>query len=313
MISKRPVRACTNLDDPESRPEWNIGSAISRKVAVLKATLITAIGLDTLVSRCWAGSHGEIQIQGAVLDVEDMTFTFADSHSSFQHECPDDIGEEMPATVATKNGYGPRAVGSLEVRGDVPALPDELWLMDSECGHDLIYNKLAAGFEIQALTRQGRLVFSTTSGRIESRNVVPVYCKELIQVVQPYLLRDTPPVLSVGKQCMEQGYTFLWEAGMMPIMTNPEGLVVELEVDRNIPYFRAGSNFAQPREARETKVVPIEPMVGEHQTPEADESVPCMPGQESQNDEREGVDASDRDGARVGASGATGSSQGVEV
>ncbi len=54
-------------------------------------------------------------------------------------------------------------------------------------------------------------------------------------MVQPYLLRDTPPVLSVGKRCIEQGFTFHGEAGMKPIMTNPEGLVVELEVEKNIP------------------------------------------------------------------------------
>ncbi len=85
---------------------------------------------------------------------------------------------------------------------------------------------------------------STAIGRIESRNVVPVFCKELDQGVKPYLLRDTPAVLSVGKRCMEQGFTFHWEAGRDPIMINPDGLVVELEVERNIPYVRAGSTYA---------------------------------------------------------------------
>ena len=59
-----------------------------------------------------------------------------------------------------------------------------------------------------------------------------MFCRELNQVVTPYLLRDTLPVLSVGQRCMEQGYTFHWEAGRNPIMTNPEGLVVELQVDK---------------------------------------------------------------------------------
>ena len=83
-------------------------------------------------------------------------------------------------------------------------------------------------------------MFSTANGRIESRNVVPFYCNELVQLVHPYLFHDTPAVLSVGKRCMEQGFTFHWEAGRNPIMTNPEGLVVELEVEKNIPYLRAG-------------------------------------------------------------------------
>ncbi len=60
---------------------------------------------------------------------------------------------------------------------------------------------------------------------------------------------------------MEQGFTFHWEAGKLPIMTNPEGLVVELMVERNIPYVRSGSESSQPCPAREKKVVAISLMV----------------------------------------------------
>ena len=123
--------------------------------------------------------------------------------------------------------------------------------MDTGCGHDLINDRLAAGLNVRTLTRDGRLVFATANGRIESRNVVPVMCKEFNQVIQPYLLRETPPVLSIGKRCMEQGYTFHWEAGRNPIMTNPEGLIVEFEVDRNIPYFVTGSEEGVSAEARQ--------------------------------------------------------------
>ncbi len=58
-------------------------------------------------------------------------------------------------------------------------------------------------------------------------------------------------------------------------MTNHEGLVVELEVERNIPYLRSGSAFAQPRPPRETKVVAISPMV----------EAPCLVGKEAEPSE----------------------------
>ncbi len=48
-------------------------------------------------------------------------------------------------------------------------------------------------------------------------------------------------------------------------MTNPEGLVVELAVEKNIPYLQAGSEFSQPRDARESKVVPISTMIVEEE------------------------------------------------
>ncbi len=123
-------------------------------------------------------------------------------------------------------------------------------------------------------------MFSTADGRIEARNVMPLWCKELNQLGHPYLLHDTPQVLSVGKRCIEQGFTFHWEEGKKPIMTNPEGLVVELEVERNIPYLRSGSEDAQPRPARETKVVAISPMVEAPRNLEEPHEKPCLAGEE---------------------------------
>ncbi len=158
-----------------------------------------------------------------------------------------------------------------------PDLPAALWLMDTGCGHDLVNDKMADSYPVKTLKKSSRIMFSTANGRIESRNVVPFYCEELAQSVQPFLLHDSPPVLSVGKRCMEQGFTFHWQAGMNPIMTNPQGDVVELEVERNIPYLRAGSEFSHPRPARETKVVAISPMVEE---PKDEQTTLCAAGEE---------------------------------
>ncbi len=70
--------------------------------------------------------------------------------------------------------------------------------MDTGCAHDLINDRWSAGIPIRTLNNNGRLIFSTANGRVSSRNVVPVFCRELNQVVQPYLLKETPAVLSIG-------------------------------------------------------------------------------------------------------------------
>ncbi len=124
----------------------------------------------------------------------------------------------MYSEPSTTNQISATAMSSED---SVPDLPQAMWLMDAGCGHDLINDQMAEGYLVQTLKKQSRLMFSTANGRIESRNVVPPWCKELDQMVNPYLLRDTPPVLSIGKRCMEQGFTFHWEAGRKPIMTNP--------------------------------------------------------------------------------------------
>ena len=36
---------------------------------------------------------------------------------------------------------------------------------------------------------------------------------ELGEKIEPYVLRSTPPVMSVGQRCMERGYTFIWPKG----------------------------------------------------------------------------------------------------
>ncbi len=167
--------------------------------------------------------------------MEEMEFSFADSRSSWTYDSPDHIVEE--ALAGRKPGDGLLAISAATIMHDplrdehVPNLPPALWLMDTGSGHDLIIDKMADEFPVETLRKHYRIMFSTANGRIESRNVVPFWCKELNQLVHPYLLHDTSPVLSVGKRCMEQGFTFHWEAGRKLIMTNPEGLVVELEVE----------------------------------------------------------------------------------
>ncbi len=127
---------------------------------------------------------GDVQIQGAILDDEDMTFDFSDSFSSWTYEDLQEIEEETLANTTTKTA-SPQAAGSLEVERPSPFLPDGLWLMDIGCGHDLINDRLADGLEVVTLKKQGRLVFATANGRIESRNVVPVFCRELTKSLLP--------------------------------------------------------------------------------------------------------------------------------
>mgnify|MGYP000105189615 CR=1 FL=1 len=94
---------------------------------------------------------------------------------------------------------------------------------------------------------------------------------------------------------MEQGFTFHWEAGRNPIMTNPEGLVVELEVERNIPYLRAGNEYSQPRPARETKTVAIAPMVETPKKQDPPSENLCLAGEEADINEEYYVDSAELD------------------
>jgi hypothetical protein len=59
--------------------------------------------------------------------------------------------------------------------------------------------------------------------------------------VEALVLESTPAVLSIGRRCMEQGYTFEWKPRRAPTLRSPNGAVVTLEVIDNIPYLRPAS------------------------------------------------------------------------
>ncbi len=303
QVAIRPVTACTYPVESGEKAEWDSHSAISQRVACLRAQLTRQIVSGKLTSHVCVDTFEQIQIQGEIIDADELTFFFNDSWFHHQYECPQDIGKYSPltsplkdTTPATLPRHVPAAAGSEESHDQTPPMPNGRWLMDTGCGHDLINDRMAQGLNVRTLTKEGRLVFATANGRIESRNVVPVMCKEFNQVIQPYLLRETPPVLSIGKRCMEQGCTFHWEAGRNPIMTNPEGLVVEFEVDRNIPYFVPGSADCQTRLPRETKVLPIATME-EARQPLGNEA-PCLGVEtEEENEEEDRVRIAESDRA----------------
>jgi hypothetical protein len=93
---------------------------------------------------------------------------------------------------------------------------------------------MADGHDTKRLNKP--LSFTTAGGQIQSYCTVPTYSHEMGSHIAPYLLPQTPPVLSIGKRCMEEGYAFHWEAGEAPYLVTPDGGCISLLVENNIPY-----------------------------------------------------------------------------
>ena len=56
----------------------------------------------------------------------------------------------------------------------------------------------------------------TVNGDVHTKEEATVYVKELDLFVTIMLLEDTPAVLSLGKLCEDQGYTYHWTSGQKP-------------------------------------------------------------------------------------------------
>ena len=59
--------------------------------------------------------------------------------------------------------------------------------------------------------------------------------------MEPYVLDETPDVLSIGMRCVEHGWSFWWPPkSVHPILTPPTGEEIVLSVHGNIPCILEG-------------------------------------------------------------------------
>ena len=68
-------------------------------------------------------------------------------------------------------------------------------------------------------------------------------------------------MLSIGKRCVEMGYSFIWKAGENPVLYTPSKKIVPLKVVQNIPYLDAGDGESNPREPRRRERLPVAAVV----------------------------------------------------
>ena len=125
----------------------------------------------------------------------------------------------------------------------------EIWLVDTGCGHDLVSlsNAKSAKAELKRLEKP--VIFQTANGDTPSTHVAPMFFSELNETIEPYVLAETPSVISVGKRTMNEGCSYVWKAGNNPYMITSDRKVITFGVIRDIPYLIRNSELCQPREA----------------------------------------------------------------
>ena len=85
------------------------------------------------------------------------------------------------------------------------------WIMDTGCGSDLISK--VEDHKLRRSKAKCPIRFQTTNDNTKGMEVVTVNIVEIDEIVEPYVLPDTPSVLSIGRRCMREGYHFVWLAG----------------------------------------------------------------------------------------------------
>ena len=119
------------------------------------------------------------------------------------------------------------------------------WLIDSGCGHDLISRADAEKCRA-SIFKADPVTFCTANGRVSSRDHVRMDVEEFGEVVDLNVLPSTPPVLSLGRRCMREGFSFVWPAREEPYLVRPDGQTIRLQVVDDIPYLSPATLHCRP-------------------------------------------------------------------
>ena len=60
-------------------------------------------------------------------------------------------------------------------------------------------------------------------------------------------LGNTPPLLSVGRRCLNDGYSFLWLSGENPYFVTSDGTIIRCLVSFGVPYIDTEDPRCKPR------------------------------------------------------------------
>ena len=89
--------------------------------------------------------------------------------------------------------------------------------MDSGASMHMISKKDLSDAEMETLTKScSPMIVITANGEVQTHEEATVYVKELGVFLTMKVLENTPAVLSLGKVCDENGYSYEWINGQKP-------------------------------------------------------------------------------------------------
>ena len=112
---------------------------------------------------------------------------------------------------------------------------DKRFILDSGSGHDLISSTRISRMDLP--TYDDKVVnFHTANGVTCLTKRSSIKFEAFNEPAEAHILEDTPSVLSMGKRCVDLGYSFVWPTGRTPFMLDPNGNIIEMTVKDYIPY-----------------------------------------------------------------------------
>ena len=107
--------------------------------------------------------------------------------------------------------------------------------MDSGASMHMISKKDLNSAELETVTtsRSPKAVI-TANGEVQTHEEATVYVKELGKFLTMKVLQDTPAVLSLGKLCDENAYSYEWINGQKSHL-NKNGIRIQCNTENFVP------------------------------------------------------------------------------
>ena len=160
------------------------------------------------------------------------------------------FSERLEKTDAQNN-----VVSSEVVYISTPILEkDRRFILNSGSGHDLISKRKAARLELKVVDCDP-VTFHTANGHTVTENMAELDLGTFENISNAYILDDTPSVVSLGKRCMREGYSFVWPNEQLPFLIDKNGARINLTIHDDIPYINLGSDESIPTVDKRAEII----------------------------------------------------------
>ena len=149
-------------------------------------------------------------------------------------------GEKVPRTLTSKDFQGQ---GDERTWTSIFSLAKE-WIVDTGSGQDLSTIRgsrsdlVVVSLEDNALTQNYQTAAATTTASEMVFASIPTHdgTNSFGHQAHIYLMESSPPVLSVARRVMLQGFSHLWLRSKLPLLITPDGVGIILKVRHGVPY-----------------------------------------------------------------------------
>ena len=132
------------------------------------------------------------------------------------------------------------------IRSDLKALPGHMpsqqrnasaeiaWIADTGSAQDLVCSKMIPEDVVYHSHEPLELITANGSQSADQQASVHIDCID--KEVHPYVLPDTPAVISLGMRCIQDGWDFVWKSFSRAYFKKSDGSKIKLEAKDYVPY-----------------------------------------------------------------------------